>query len=327
MGTPPSIAGTTTGSVTVDSGLLVTGDLNDVSGNGWTDTWSIQTGASYGTASIDSSTGLWTYNLDDTNAVVQALGPDDTLIDTFTVRVSDLAGADTQVITITIQGAPCFVAGTLIATAAGSRPVEEIGAGDLVWTRDSGLQPVRWVGARRVSLAEQRTAVTLCPVVIRKGALGPGRPARDLRLSRQHRVLLAGPRVLALCGVPEVLLPVLRLLGLEGVELQVPQAAVSYHHLLFDRHHVVLAEAVPTESLLMGEEARQSLTEAALAEIAAIFPNPAARARLAEPARPIPEPALQRALVEGADTTALFAFEQDGDLPAERQNRSSRRLR
>jgi VCBS repeat-containing protein len=327
MGTPPSIAGTTTGSVTVDSGLLVTGDLNDVSGNAWADTWSIQTGATYGTASINPSTGLWTYNLDDTNAVVQALGPDDTLIDTFTVRVSDLAGADTQVITITIQGAPCFVAGTLIATATGARAVEDIAPGDLVWTRDSGLQPVRWVGSRRVSLAEQRSAVTLCPVVVRKGALGPGGPARDLRLSRQHRVLLAGPRVQALCGVPEVLLPVLRLMGLPGVELEVPQAAVSYHHLLFDRHQVVLAEGLPSESLLMGEETRQSLTEAALAEIAAIFPKPGARARLAQPARPIPEPALQRALVDRADVGALFTFEQDNGVPAGGQNRSSRRLR
>lgn len=38
----------------------------------------------------------------------------------------------------------CFAAGTMIRTARGERPVEKLRVGDLVVTRDNGLQPLAW---------------------------------------------------------------------------------------------------------------------------------------------------------------------------------------
>ena len=55
----------------------------------------------YGTFTM-TATGVWTYRLDDTNSVVQALDVGDTLTDTFTVTAVD---GTAQQVTITIHGA------------------------------------------------------------------------------------------------------------------------------------------------------------------------------------------------------------------------------
>ena len=59
----------------------------------------------FGIFNVDAS-GNWSYDLAETDPVVQALLPGETLTDTVTVTVSDDDGAtDTDVITITITGA------------------------------------------------------------------------------------------------------------------------------------------------------------------------------------------------------------------------------
>lgn len=296
MGTP-NITGTVTGTVAEDSGLVITGALTD-SGNTAANTWSISSGATYGTASINAS-GQWSYDLDDTNAAVNALGAGDTLTDTFVVQVTDVWGTDTQVITITITGVPCFTAGTLIDTASGPRKVEDLVPGDLIRTKDNGVQPLRWIGRRVVSEAELVENDRLRPIVIGAGALGAGLPRRDLIVSRQHRMMLASDLVHETCGEGEVLLPAVSLLGLPNIRLGEAAGSCEYLHLLFDRHEIVFAEGAPSESLLLGPETLQMLPESDRDEINAIFPDALARERLSAPARLIPEREQQKALVEG----------------------------
>ncbi|HLQ19262.1 MAG TPA: Hint domain-containing protein, partial [Tabrizicola sp.] len=48
----------------------------------------------------------------------------------------------------------CFTAGTQIITDRGAVAVEALAAGDLVLTRDNGMQPLRWVGRRVLSAAD-----------------------------------------------------------------------------------------------------------------------------------------------------------------------------
>ncbi len=273
MGTP-TIGGQTTGAVAENSGIVITGDLDDV---GWgtgnnDDTWSITGAASYGSATINPATGTWSYDLDDSHPVVDALDPNDTLTDTFTVRMLDADGGfDTQDITITITGAVCFAAGTRIDTAQGPRPVESLRADDRIRTLDGGLLPLRWIGRQDVDGTTLRANAKLRPIRIAAGALGPGMPQRDLLVSRQHRMLVSGPVAKQTFGSEEALVPAIKLVGLSGISLDRTLGAVTYFHLLLDAHHIVFAEGAPSESLLPHAQALALLPEDARNEVAAIL--------------------------------------------------------
>ncbi|WP_166434063.1 Hint domain-containing protein [Roseovarius spongiae] len=285
----PTIGGDTSGSVLEGSGAIVTGDLDDVNpftGND-DDTWSISSAGSYGTATINPATGAWSYDLNDNHPAVKALDPGDTLTDTFTVTMLDADGrSDTQDVTITINGAVCFAAGTLIETAQGPRAVETLRVGDRILTADRGLQALRWTGKMRLS-AEELADRTLRPVRIGAGALGAGLPTLDLRVSRQHRILVRGPVARDIFGAGEVLIPAIHLTRLPGVAVAEEVGGIAYHHLLFDAHEIVFAHGVASESFLLGEQALRTLPRESLAEIAALFPKGADASREVAPARPI----------------------------------------
>ena len=61
----------------------------------------------------------------------------------------------------------CFAAGTLIETNKGQIAVEHLKAGDLVTTRDAGMQPIRWIGSRKVSAAALAANANLYPIRIK----------------------------------------------------------------------------------------------------------------------------------------------------------------
>ena len=173
----------------------------------------------------------------------------------------------------------CFASGVGLATPDGERPVEALEAGDLVATVDNGFQPIRWAGRRRFGALTLARDPRLRPVVIRKGALGPGAPSRDLVLSRQHRVMLRSKIAKRMFGAGEVLTPVCKLTDAAGVEPLTNQPGVTYHHFLLDRHEVLIANGAPAESLWLGASSRGALGADALEEIALVFPDGAPAAR------------------------------------------------
>lgn len=169
-------------------------------------------------------------------------------------------------------GPVCFVLGTLIATAKGQRRIEDLSPGDLIETRDHGAQPLRWIGASHQSGADLIAAPHLRPIHIAKGALGPDVPSRDLRVSPQHRMLIHSRIAERMFGPGGVLVPAVKLLPLPGVTRSGAQA-ITYLHLLFDRHEIVFAEGCESESLYLGEMAQDRLGSDAMAEIEALFPG------------------------------------------------------
>ena len=52
-----------------------------------------------------------------------------------------------------VPGAPCFTRNTTIETEFGAMKVENLRPGMRVWTRDNGLQEVRWIGSRHLDVA------------------------------------------------------------------------------------------------------------------------------------------------------------------------------
>jgi Ca2+-binding RTX toxin-like protein len=167
----------------------------------------------------------------------------------------------------------CFAQGTEIITADGPTCVEDLAEGDLVMTMDNGYQPVRWLGSKALSAADLQSAPKLRPIRIAAGALGNGTPARDLLVSRQHRVFLRSAIAERMFGVKEVLVAAIKLVGLPGIEIAEDVDDVTYFHILFDRHEIVFSNGAATESLFTGPEALKAVSEDARAEILQLFPD------------------------------------------------------
>lgn len=167
----------------------------------------------------------------------------------------------------------CFAAGTMVLTARGLRAVQTLAPGDLVVTRDRGLQPLRWIGLQSIKAADLAQNPKLLPIRLRAGALGAGLPRRDLLLSSQHRVMLNSPIVERMTKHPAALAAAKDLLGADGIEIAAQTTAVTYVHLLFDHHEVIYAEGAACETLLLGKMAIQMLTPKQRGEILVLHPN------------------------------------------------------
>ncbi|WP_444460668.1 Hint domain-containing protein [Rhodobacter capsulatus] len=168
-------------------------------------------------------------------------------------------------------GVICFTPGTLIDTPAGPRPVEALRPGDRVSTRDDGPQEILWIGSRRMSGARlyalphlrpvRLGAVRLGAVRLRAGAPGLLRPAADLLVSPQHRLLVRGPAARALFNEPEVLVQACDLVDDAAVRVATRLPEVTYLHLLFARHQVIRANGVETESFHPAATEVESIAE------------------------------------------------------------------
>ena len=179
-------------------------------------------------------------------------------------------GQSTQ--TRDIQAVTCFTPGTCIATIAGLKPVETLEVGDRVLTRDRGFQPVRWLGQRHVVCPELPTKRNSLPVLIRAGALGPGKPERDIIVSPRHRLLTTEKALLATMGETEALIEASALVGRPGVMGVVPHS-LTYIHVLFDQHEVILSDNLWSESFHLGRPAVAALLKEQNKAIQEIFPE------------------------------------------------------
>ncbi|MCF1709980.1 Hint domain-containing protein [Tabrizicola sp. J26] len=160
----------------------------------------------------------------------------------------------------------------MIETAQGSVAVEALKPGDMVWTRDHGLQPLRWIGGKTLNREQLAEQPELAPVRIKAGALGRGQPLRDMMVSPQHRVLIAGSRAELLFGEDELLVAAIHLVGQPGIT-RVEGRPVRYVHLMFDRHEIVLSDGLWTESFQPGDRTLAGMDAGQRAELDALFPG------------------------------------------------------
>ncbi|WP_386169310.1 Hint domain-containing protein [Sulfitobacter pontiacus] len=166
----------------------------------------------------------------------------------------------------------CFTPGTTIATRRGEIPVQQIKVGDLVVTRDNGLQPVRWVGRRNLGRDNLLRTPGFNPVRIKAGAFGEGVPQRDMMVSPNHRMLVASETAEVMFSEREVLVAAKHLVGLDGVDTVTPDK-VSYIHMLFDNHEVVFADGTWAESFQPGAHSMAGIQSEQRSEILSLFPE------------------------------------------------------
>lgn len=181
-------------------------------------------------------------------------------------------GTDVMLLTITgkLKSVPCFTAGTMIETADGLRPVESLAEGDMVLTRDHGLQPLRWIGHSHMTEETLVQAPELRPVRIAAGALGDH---DELLVSPKHRMLLDDWRAAMLFGEDEVLATAESLINDSTVTRASDVQSVTYVHLLFDKHQIVKANGAWSESFHPNAIVHGEMSEAVRDEVVAIFPE------------------------------------------------------
>jgi hypothetical protein len=145
--------------------------------------------------------------------------------------------------------------------------------GMLVWTKDDGYQPVRWIGTRQMSKTDLEAHANVRPIRIKAGALGQNMPERDLTVSPQHRILVNSKLARRLYGEDGVLVAAKHLLQVEGVDVELDTDSVTHVRFLFDRYQIVESEGAETESLFTGPEALKTVDSAARVEILHLFPE------------------------------------------------------
>ncbi|MFY0616169.1 choice-of-anchor L domain-containing protein [Shimia sp.] len=184
---------------------------------------------------------------------------------TFTYQVEDSEGnTDTAFVEITTT-APCFVSGTQIVTQAGLVKIEDLEPGHKVLTRDNGFQPLVWIGK------STRTATgNDAPIRFAKDALG----SHDhVEFSPNHRVLIKSSQAAMLFGESEVLVKAKDLVNGSSITVREDHAPVTYVHLLFERHEIVRANGLDSESYHPGQETLDSFDAETREEILRLMPN------------------------------------------------------
>lgn len=173
----------------------------------------------------------------------------------------------------TAGGVICFTPGTMLRVGTSTLPIEDLRPGDRIQTRDNGLQEILWTGRRRMSGARLYAMPHLRPVRFRAGALGLGQPDRDLCVSPRHRMLVKGSAARALFNEDEVLVAAEDLLNGGSISVDLVAREVTYVHVLLERHEVVWANGLATESFHPAAAALDSLDPHDRFALEAILPE------------------------------------------------------
>lgn len=158
-----------------------------------------------------------------------------------------------------------FARGTRIALQDGRQlPVEALEPGTRVITRDHGAQVLRWKGMVRLPAVGGFAPVTILPGVM-------GNPA-PLVVSPYHRLFLYRRDARPLAGMAELLVQARHLVDGHQI-VQHDGGFIEYFSLVFDRHEVIYAEGVPSESLLVCPETLTRLPGPLAEDLRQAFPG------------------------------------------------------
>ncbi|MFY0661554.1 MAG: Hint domain-containing protein [Shimia sp.] len=180
-----------------------------------------------------------------------------------------LMGVDREILDkpmLNAMGIPCFTTGAMITTPSGEISIERLRVGDRVQTLDHGPQPIVWIGKRHLTQFDLLTFPKLRPVHIRAGALGND---RDMLVSPQHGMVTTQSH-----DAPQLARAIhLARNGGPGFRVAKGVQEVTYYHLMFERHEVIIADGAPSESFYPGPMALRALGSEEQREIAHLFPE------------------------------------------------------
>ncbi|HHL20857.1 MAG TPA: Hint domain-containing protein [Aliiroseovarius sp.] len=144
-----------------------------------------------------------------------------------------------------------FARGTHITMGDGRQvKVEDLRPGDRILTRDSGKQELRWIGQQTL-----RATGAFAPITLAAGALNN---SGELTLSPNHRLFVYQRTDQIGAGQSEVLVRARDLVNGTTV-IQSEGGFVDYFQLLFDKHEIIYAEGIASESLFIDPTIRPAL--------------------------------------------------------------------
>lgn len=138
-----------------------------------------------------------------------------------------------------------FAVGTMLDTAGGPKPVENLRPGDLIQTFELGLQPVRQLLRHDVP-AHGRFA----PVHLRAPFFGL---SRDLTVAPDHRLMITGADAEYLFGTDAVLVEARHLAKIDNAPSRQRPPTIGYVQVLLDRHVCLSIAGAWGESHYLGD--------------------------------------------------------------------------
>lgn len=144
-----------------------------------------------------------------------------------------------------LLGCASFVKGTRITISDGSLvPVEQLTNGQMVLTHDHGPQPIRWIGTSTL-----RAIGPTAPIKIAKSAF------------RNLDALCVSPELRMFVYQRDVGQSWIRARHLVNGDTVAPMehGFFEYYQILFDRHQIIFAEGIATESMLLNDHTHSVL--------------------------------------------------------------------
>ncbi len=141
---------------------------------------------------------------------------------------------------------PLFTPGTFISTPSGERLVQELGPGDVVLNKKGVAVQIRWKGAATLNSQEIYGHPHLHPVVLQRGALAPGVPARDTAVSQNLGFDASSYKMGHVMAMGAQAVAAKKLINHRGIR-SVEPITITYIHFHFDRHEMICANGAWVE--------------------------------------------------------------------------------
>lgn len=164
-----------------------------------------------------------------------------------------------------LNGPTGFLKGSQVMTDLGTVAVENLRAGDLVVTRDAGLQPVIWTGAQRLGGGRLMAMPSLRPVCLRAGVFGQD-GQDDLYVAPRLRVLMSDIAAQDLFQQDTALSRAADLIDDAGVCPLYHATQATYFAVLLRTHQILQVNGFEVESLHPAELSPQYVHPGDLAQ-------------------------------------------------------------
>jgi len=181
-------------------------------------------------------------------------------------------------IKVTATGANEFsggiAAGANIRTPCGPRRIELVRPGDLIVTRDNGLQPVRLIWSRELNATDMVADPSLAPITLCPRAVGPMMPQLKMTVAPEHRVLVPGYRLLGQENTTCCLVEARELAqSSDAAYVDTSAKVLSFHTMVFDTHQVFACNGLPVESFPAGASEIAALKDCHRDDLVRLFPQ------------------------------------------------------